>query len=133
MTWIVRFAAEFAKEFEALATSVKIELLAQAKVVEQFGPQTGRPRVDTLKGSKHANMKELRFDADGGVWRVAFAFDPARQAILLIAGDKSGGSEARFYRTLITKADARFDLHLSSLPPLAPAVAKSAKPKMKRR
>lgn len=134
MTWIVRFATEFAKEFEAFAIPVKVELLAQAKVVEWFGSQTGRPRVDTLKGSKHANMKELRFDADGGVWRVAFAFDPAREAILLIAGDKSGGSEARFYRSLITKADARFDLHLINLrPPPAPAVPKSAKPKMKRR
>lgn len=77
---------------------MKVELFAQAKVIERFGPQTGRPRVDTLKGSKHVNMKELRFDADRGVWRVAFAFDPAREAILLIAGDKSGGSVTRFYR-----------------------------------
>jgi hypothetical protein len=52
----------------------------------------GRPYGDTLKGSKHANMKELRFDAAGGIWRVAFAFDPRRQAILLVAGDKAGVS-----------------------------------------
>lgn len=78
-------------------------------------------------------MKELRFDADGGVWRVAFAFVPAREAILLIAGDKSGGSEARVYRTLISKADARFDLHLRSLRTPPPTVVKSAKPKVKRR
>lgn len=115
MKWIVRFSPEFAEEFTALATAVQIELLAQAKVVERFGPQTGRPRVDTLKGSKHANMKELRFDADGGVWRVAFAFDPIREALLLIAGDKSGSSESRFYRALIAKADRRFDSHLSAL------------------
>ena len=81
--------------------------------LEQFGPQLGRPRVDTLKGSRHANMKELRFDAADGVWRVAFAFDPKRNAVLLIAGDKSGGSEKRFYRHLIAKADERFDEHLS--------------------
>jgi hypothetical protein len=62
-------------------------------------------------------MKELRFDADDGVWRVAFAFDPAREAILLVAGDKSGGSEARFYRGLIKKADRRFDDHLRRLAP----------------
>jgi len=66
-------------------------------------------RVDTLKGSRHANRKELRFDAADGVWRVAFAFDPK----LLIAGDKSGGGERRFYRQLIAKADERFDEHLS--------------------
>jgi hypothetical protein len=52
--------------------------------------------VDTLKGSIYPNMKELRFDADGGVWRVAFAFDPRRRAVLLVAGDKSGGGERRF-------------------------------------
>jgi hypothetical protein len=69
--------------------------------------------VDTLKGSRHANMKELRFDAADGVWRVAFAFDPKRNAVLLIAGDKSGGGEKRFYRQLIAKADERFDEHLS--------------------
>ena len=58
----------------------------------------GRPRVDTLNGSRHANMKELRFTAGGGVWRVAFAFDPEGKAILLVAGDKSGIGERRFYR-----------------------------------
>ena len=58
-------------------------------------------------------MKELRFDAADGVWRVAFAFDPRRNAILLVAGDKSGGGEKRFYRQLIAKADERFDEHLS--------------------
>jgi hypothetical protein len=57
-------------------------------------------------------MKKLRFSADGGEWRVAFAFDTKRKAILLIAGDKSGGSEKRFYRELIRKADDRFDAHL---------------------
>ena len=69
--------------------------------------------MDTLNGSRHANMKELRFDADDGVWRVAFAFDPKRAAILLVAGDKSGGSEERFYRQLIRTADERFDSHLA--------------------
>lgn len=68
--------------------------------------------MDTLKGSAFASMKELRFDADGGVWRVAFAFDPKRKAILLVGGDKSGTGERRFYRALIAMADARFEEHL---------------------
>jgi hypothetical protein len=76
-----------------------------ARVLQEFGPQLGRPRVDTLNGSRHANMKELRFSAADGEWRVAFAFDPRRKAILLVAGDKSGGSEKRFYRELIRKAE----------------------------
>ncbi len=76
---------------------------------------TGPPRVDTLKGSRHANMKELRFSAADGEWRAAFAFDTARKAVLLVAGDKSGTSEGRFYRDLIRKADNRFDTHLRRL------------------
>ena len=61
------------------------------------------------------NMKEIRFKADGGVWRVAFAFSPERDAILLVAGDKSGSSEKTFYRRLIEKADKRYKEHLDSL------------------
>ena len=83
--------------------------------MEQVGPQLGRPRADTLNDSRHPNMKELRFAAADGVWRVAFAFDPKRKAILLVAGDKSGISEKRFYRRLIDKADARFDAHLAKI------------------
>ena len=115
MPWAILFHDEFADEFESLSDVVKEELLAQAKVLETFGPALGRPRVDTLKGSKHANMKELRFDADNGVWRVAFAFDPKREAVLLVAGDKSGTSEKRFYKQLMRKADKRFTEHLASV------------------
>lgn len=84
---------------------VRTEILAFSLLLEQFGPQLGRPRVDTLKGSRHANLKELRFSAADGEWRVAFAFDPKRKAILLVAADKSGVSEKRFYREVIRKAD----------------------------
>jgi hypothetical protein len=115
MTWKVEFHPEFAKEYAQLAEAVQDELAAMIKLLEAAGPQLRRPRADTLNGSKHENMKELRFDADNGVWRVAFAFDPDRSAILLAAGDKSGGSEKRFYKRLIAKADARFDEHLAAV------------------
>ncbi len=115
MGWPVLFHDDFEPEFVELPESVQDELLAHALVLKQFGPLLGRPRVDTLKGSRHANMKELRFDAGGGVWRIAFAFDPKRQAILLICGDKSGGSERRFYRRFIEAADKRFEGHLARL------------------
>ncbi len=71
--------------------------------------------MDTLKGSKHANMKELRFDCEGEVWRVAFAFDTERAAILLVGGDKGGADQRRFYKKLIAGADARFDERLATL------------------
>ena len=89
--------------------------MALVALLEQFGPQLGRPHADTLNDSRHANLKELRFAAADGVWRVAFAFDPKRMAILLVAGDKSGVSEKRFYRQLIETADARFDAHLAKI------------------
>lgn len=94
---------------------VQTELAAVAKLLAEYGPQLGRPYVDTLKGSKHANMKEMRFSAADGEWRAAFAFDPGRKAILLVAGDKSGGRQKRFYKQLIAKADTRFSDHLESL------------------
>ena len=115
MKWTVQFDTAFEPEFAALTEDVQDELLAHAKLLETFGPQLGRPRVDTLNGSKHANMKELRFDAANGVWRIAFAFDPKRHAIQLVAGDKAGASEKRFYKQLIKKADARFEEHLKRL------------------
>ena len=115
MNWAVEIGDEFDPEFDSLDEAVKIEILALARLLQEFGPQLGRPRVDTLKGSRHANMKELRFSAADGEWRLAFAFDTKRAAILLIAGDKSGHSEKRFYRELIRKADDRFDAHLARL------------------
>ena|SRR5688572_7653189 len=115
MSWIVEFSDEFVAEFLALERPVRIELIANAELLKQFGPQLGRPRVDTLNGSRYANMKELRFMVDGQAWRVAFAFDPRRRGILLCAGSKSGKSQGRFYRTLIRKADSRFDTHLKGL------------------
>ena len=115
MRWIVELGDEFAPEFNDLHPDVRNEILAHSRLLQQFGPLLGRPRVDTLDESRHRNMKELRFDAADGVWRVAFAFDPNRRAILLLAGDKSGGSERRFYKQLIAKADRRFDAHLARL------------------
>jgi hypothetical protein len=115
MAWDVDFHSQFVPEFEALDEDVQDELYAHVEALKVFGPQMARPRVDTLAGSRHANMKELRFDAADGVWRFAFAFDPRRRAIILCGGDKSGGSQKRFYRQLIDKADARFDAHLAAL------------------
>jgi hypothetical protein len=106
---------EFEPEFNEMHEDVRTEVLALTRLLQQFGPQLGRPRVDTLKGSRHANMKELRFSATDGEWRVAFAFDTRRKAVLLVAGDKSGVSERRFYRELIRNADDRFDAHLARL------------------
>ena len=115
MTWSVLFHDAFDAEFEALVEGLQDELLAHAKLLAAFGPDLGRPTVDTLKGSRHTNMKELRFSWSGQVWRVAFAFDPQRQAILLVGGDKGGADQRRFYKRLLMVADARYDDHLGTL------------------
>ena len=115
MPWNVFFHDEFHAEFQAMDSTLQDELLAHARLLQEFGPNLGRPTVDTLKGSKHTNMKELRFDCEGGVWRVAFAFDTERAAILLVGGNKGGADQRRFYKKLIANADARFDGHLAML------------------
>jgi len=115
--WKVEFHDQFETEFDEWSEAVRLELLAQAELLAEFGPSLSRPHADTLAGSDYANMKELRFKAADGEWRVAFAFDPNRQAILLVGGDKSGGSTTRFYKSLIRRADERFKQHLASLKP----------------
>jgi hypothetical protein len=115
MAWTVRLPVEFVIELRELPEPVQTELLAHARLLAQFGPQLSRPRVDTLNGSRYSNMKELRFDANRGVWRVAFAFDPLREAVLLAVGNKAGVPGARFYRDLIRRADRRFGIHLGAM------------------
>jgi hypothetical protein len=115
MAWSIQFNDLFFIEAASFETTVRAELAACLILLGEFGPALKRPHCDTLKGSRHANMKELRFNADDGVWRVAFAFDPKRNAIMLVAGDKSGVNEKRFYRQLIATADDRFDAHLALL------------------
>jgi len=102
----------FPKNSQHFPILFKKKFLPILELLEITGPLTGRPAVDTLNGSKYSNMKELRFNADGGVWRLAFAFDPLRSAILLVAGDKRGKTQKTFYKRLIKVADARFEHHL---------------------
>ena len=102
-----------------MGEALQDELLAHAKLLQSYGPDLGPPTVDTLKGSKHTNMKELRFAWKRQVWRMAFAFDPKRRAVLLAGGDKGGVDQKRFYKRLIATADRRFAEHVVSLRPVA--------------
>ena len=108
MTWSIEVHADLVPELRALAKEVRRELGAHVNLIEQFGPSLGRPTVDTLKGSCVANLKELRFYAAGGVWRVAFAFDGDRAAVLLVVGDKGGKDQTRFYKALMRLAEERW-------------------------
>ena len=115
MSWTIDFHPLFFEEAKNFSRTVKKALEEEMIILQSIGPQLGRPQVDTLKGSKYKNMKELRFDADNGVWRVAFAFDPQRQAILLVGANKAGQNQKRFYKKLIKIADTRFAEHLKTL------------------
>jgi hypothetical protein len=118
MAWRVELHADFEPAFHRFDKAVQEALAEKVLLLEEFGPQLGRPHADTLNGSKQSNMKELRFNVEPGVWRVAFAFDPRRIGVLLAAGDKHGLKEKqvkKFYTNLIAQADARFDRHLASV------------------
>jgi hypothetical protein len=115
MEWVVEFYEDFKLEFDEFELEVKRELLARLILLQDRGLKLKRPYVDTLSGSNYPNMKELRFDAADGVWRIAFAFNPKRCAVLLFGGDKSGVSQDFFYKQLIKKADKRFKKHLLDL------------------
>ena len=111
--WEVEFSDEFERWWQTLDEDERESLLAGVKLLQQLGPLLGRPHADTVKGSRHSNMKELRTQHRGRPLRTLFAFDPRRSAILLIGGDKTGDS--RFYDRMIPLADRLYDEHLREL------------------
>ncbi len=110
MIWTVLFANEFAEWLTTQDESLRAEVAARVDLLETYGPHLGRPHADSLKGSRHSNMKELRIQCKGKPWRILFAFDPKRRSILLVGGNKQG--DKRWYDTHIPIADDRFDKHL---------------------
>lgn len=108
--WDVEFTDQFEAWWDTLSPEEQQSIDAAVRLLEQRGPGLGRPLVDSIEGSRHANMKELR----AGTIRVLFAFDPRRSAILLIGGDKRDRWQ-EFYERTIPLADDLFDEHLAAL------------------
>lgn len=108
--WDVVTVDEFDEWFLSLNEGEQTDVLAVIKVLEMLGPQLGRPYVDTLTDAKLANLKELRIQHRGNPYRVLFAFDPKRQAVLLCGGDKSNNK--RFYRRMILIAEREYEKHI---------------------
>jgi hypothetical protein len=114
--WTVTTTDQFDRWFEAdLCDEEREEVTAVVNLLKRFGPMLRRPHADTLKGSKYPNMKELRAKTSESELRVAFAFDPERNAILLAGGDKSGVGQKAFYAQLIDRADRLFAAHLAKI------------------
>jgi hypothetical protein len=113
MEWDVQFDEDFLLWFNGLVEPLQDEILAHANVLRERGPQLGRPYVDTVEDSDFTNMKELRVQFRGDPWRILFAFDPNRAAILLVGGNKRGNK--RWYKKHLPIADERFKRHLERL------------------
>lgn len=124
--WKVTFHDDFVAEFKRFSPDVQDELLASAIIVRTLGPAADRPHVGTLHNPRHPNMKELRFKANNGaeIWRAIFAFDPVQQAVILVAADKQGINQEKFYKGLLKIANARYDRHLGTLRQVTRAGAK---------
>ena len=109
-SWQVDTTHEFDEWIASIPRREQERVVAAKLLLAQEGPGLGRPFVDTVKGSRYPNMKELR----RGTIRILFAFDPERTAVLLVGGDKKG-KWREWYRTAIAEADRLFERHLRGL------------------
>lgn len=110
--WEVVTVSVFDDWFLSLSDSEQTDVLACIKLLEMKGPMLGRPYIDSLAGTnKVKNLKELRIQHRGRPYRVLFAFDPVRRAVLLCGGDKTGNK--RFYKQMIPTAEREYLEHLS--------------------
>ncbi len=113
--WEVITTNVFEEWYLAQDESLREDVLVSIGILEIYGPQLGRPHVDTLKASSFPNLKELRIQHSGDPVRAFFAFDPVRRAIILCAGDKTGSNEKKFYRDMIRLAESEYRNHLDKL------------------
>ena len=111
--WNIEYTDEFGVWWDSLNEEEQKSLVASVRLLEQFGPQLSRPHADTVNGSRHSNMKELRTQCHGRPLRTFFAFDPRRSAILLIGGAKTGDN--RFYERMVPLADRLYDEYLNEI------------------
>ncbi len=113
MAWEIETTPEFVAWWEGLSNEERKSVAAVVDLLEEFGPALRRPHVGHITASRHPNMKELVVQHAGRPYRVLFAFDPRRTALLLIGGDKTGND--RLYEEFVPIADRVFDEHLSGL------------------
>lgn len=113
MTWEVEFSAEFGQWWESLSAAEQKSVDFTVTLLQEVGPTLRMPHSSGIQMSKHNHMRELRIQHDGRPYRVLYAFDPRRAAILLVGGDKTG--KDRWYEEYVPLADAIYDQHLREL------------------
>ncbi|MDO9181423.1 MAG: type II toxin-antitoxin system RelE/ParE family toxin [Bacteriovorax sp.] len=110
--WIIKQTEAFQDWFEKSDKRLQDDTLEHVEILRQFGPQLNRPYVDTLKGSSIINLKELRFNSGDKVIRIFFVFDPDRNGVLVIGGDKAGSGNKIFYDKMINKSEKIYTKYL---------------------
>ena len=113
MAWVIEVSDEFKDWYDSLNDEECGSVHNVIEALAAVGPALGRPQVDTLRGSRFANMKELRIQHQGRPYRILFAFDPRRFAYLILGGDKTG--DAQWYEDAIRRADLIYAKHLEEI------------------
>lgn len=113
MTWVVEYTDEFGLWWDALTEAEQESVDVSVRLLESMGPGLPFPHSSGVKASRHGHMRELRIQHAGRPYRILYAFDPKRAAILLIGGDKTGNK--RWYEVYVPRADRLYDEHLKEL------------------
>lgn len=113
MTWEIEYSNEFGGWWAGLSEDEQVSIAASVQLLEERGPNLGFPHSSGINGSKHSHMRELRTQHAGRPFRTLYAFDPRRNAILLLGGDKTG--DDRWYELNVPVADRLYDEHLAEL------------------
>ena len=113
MAWEVEYTDEFGLWWETLTEDEQDSVAVVVGLLEARGPHLPFPYSSGIAGSRHSHMRELRIQHAGEPYRVLYAFDPRRVALLLIGGKKTG--DDRWYKTYIPTADRLYDEHLETL------------------
>ena len=113
MVWDVEFSDEFGEWWDGLTVAEQKSVDYTISLLQELGPTLRMPHSSGVQMSRHAQMRELRIQHEGRPYRVLYAFDPRRAAMLLIGGEKTGND--RWYEEYVPRADAIYDRHLREL------------------
>lgn len=112
--WNIKQSEEFQEWFDSSDKKLQADIVEHVEILRQMGPQLGRPHADTIKGSSLTNLKELRFNSGDKVIRLFFVFDPDRNGVLLIGGNKAGSGDKTFYNVMIDQSEKIYGRYLEN-------------------
>ena len=113
MAWDIEYTDEFETWWETLSEGAQIDVDTVVGLLQECGTNLPFPHSSGVTGSRHSHMRELRIQHAGGPYRVLYAFDPRRKALLLVGGSKWG--DDRWYEKAVPIADRIYDQHLQEL------------------